>query len=189
MIYYISDLHLADERIFKLCRRPFSSLAEYETKLIDNWNSKVTENDDVYVLGDLATGSAEIIKRFFSKVRGRKHLIVGNHDEEYLNEYILTESFVGVDRLRYINDVGRKVCVCHYPIMDWFSGNEIICHVYGHIHNKNSENSGYMYEQISNYYKDKPAFNASVDVTNFEPVTLDELIALKEDKQHETYLN
>lgn len=183
MNYYISDLHIGDKKIFELCNRPFKSLEEYENYLIKSWNSKVTENDDVYVLGDLANGSPKAVKEFFSKVRGRKHLILGNHDENYVTEYSSTNSFVSIQRLRYIDDNGRKVCVCHYPLMDWFSGNELIYHVYGHIHNKNASNNGYMYQQIEDYYSDKPAFNASVDVTNFEPVTLDELITLKGGKQ------
>lgn len=188
MNFYISDLHLGDERIFKLCKRPFSSLEEMENHIIKRWNEKVSEDDDIYVLGDLANGSASKIKEFFSKVKGRKHLIVGNHDEEYLTEYFLTQSFVGIDRLRYLNDEGRKVCVCHYPLLDWFSGNEIVYHVYGHIHNK-TEANGQMYADIKGYYDNKPAFNASVDVIGFEPVTLDELIELKEGNVDDSHIN
>ena len=46
-------------------------------------------------------------------------------------------------------------------------------HVYGHIHNKNISN-------IKNYYKDKLAFNASADVIGHIPMSLDELIKIKE---------
>ena len=189
MIYYISDLHLGDQRIFNLSKRPLSSLDGYENCLIEKWNQKVNEDDDVYILGDLANGDAKKVRNFFSKTKGRKHLILGNHDEDYLAEYSLTKSFVSINRLDYIIDDGRKVCICHYPLLDWFSGNEIIYHVFGHIHNKNAANSGYMYKQIKDYYSDKPAFNASVDVINFEPVTLNELIKLKEENSNDSYIN
>lgn len=188
MKFYISDLHLGDKRVFELCKRPFSSLEEYEEELIKRWNSKVKDDDDVYVLGDLAEGSVEKVKNFFSRAKGRKHLIVGNHDEEFVAEYFLTQAFVGVERLEYIRDEGRLVCVCHYPILDWFSGNEIIYLVYGHIHNK-TEADGKMYDDIKRYYLDKPAFNASVDVINYEPVSLDELINIKGGKKHDTHIN
>ncbi len=188
MIFYISDLHLGDEVIFKLCKRPFSSLEEMENFIIKQWNKKVSGDDDVYILGDLANGSSSKIKEFFSKVKGRKHLIVGNHDEKYMTEYSLTHSFVDIDRLRYVDDQGRKVCVCHYPLLDWFSGNETIYHVYGHIHNKTKAN-GQMYAEIKGYYDNKPAFNASVDVIGFEPVTLDELIKIKEGNTDDSYIN
>ena len=180
MIYYISDLHLGDERIMKLCSRPFLSTNELFETLVSKWNAKVTDSDDVYVLGDIANGSSDLVKTFFSRVKGRKHLIVGNHDEDFITDYFLTESFISIEGLKRINDGGRKVCLCHYPIMDWFSGDEKIYHVYGHIHNKNGENSGQMYRFMQAYYNYLPAYNASVDVTNFEPVTLDELIKLKE---------
>ena len=179
MIYYISDLHLGDERILKLCSRPFSSTNELFETLIKRWNAKVTDFDDVYVLGDIANGSSGLVKEFFSKVKGRKHLIVGNHDEDYMVDYSLTNSFVSISRLEYITDEERKVCLCHYPLMDWFFGGKIIYHVYGHIHNKNGDN-GDMYKLMQEYYNNLPAYNASVDVTNFEPVTLNELISLKE---------
>jgi len=35
------------------------------------------------------------------------------------------------------------------------------------------------YAQIKAYYSDKPAYNASVDVTGYILVTLDEMIELK----------
>ena len=181
MNFYISDLHLGDERVFELCRRPFSSLEKMEERIIKRWNEKVSDNDDVYILGDLVNGSSKKIDEFFSKVKGRKHLIVGNHDEKYLTEYSLTQFFIEIDRLKYLNDKGRKVCVCHYPLLDWFSGDEVVYHVYGHIHNKTKDN-GQMYADIEDYYNDKPAYNASVDVIGFEPVTLDELMKIKEEK-------
>lgn len=188
MNFYISDLHLGDERIFTLCHRPFTSLDEMETSLIQKWNNKVNDGDDIYVLGDLADGSAERIAAFFSKTKGKKHLIVGNHDEDFVKEYVSTRSFASIEHLAYVDDRGRKICVCHYPLMDWFSGRETIYHVYGHIHNKTEQN-GKMYADIKNYYADKPAFNASVDVIGFEPVTLDELIKIKEGEKHDTYIH
>ena len=188
MHFYISDLHLGDDRIFALCRRPFSSLEDMETNIVEKWNGKVTDNDDVYILGDLGNGSADIITRFFFKVKGRKHLIVGNHDEAFLREYSMTGLFDSIEHIAYINDNGRKVCLCHYPLMDWFSGHETIYQVYGHIHNKTEEN-GKMYADIRHYYTDKLAFNASVDVIGFEPVTLDELIKFKEGRKHDPYIH
>ena len=53
MIYYISDTHLGDMRVFNKCARPFASLEEMEKTIVDNWNKKVRKEDTVYVLGDL----------------------------------------------------------------------------------------------------------------------------------------
>ena len=188
MNFYISDLHLNDKRVFKLCGRPFNSLKEMEDFIIKRWNEKVSDNDDVYILGDLSDNSIKAIEQFLLKVKGKKHLIIGNHDVKYLKEEHLEQLFVDINGLLHLKDKGRKVCVCHYPLLDWLSGKEITYHIYGHIHNKTAAN-GKMYEDIKIYYSDKPAFNASVDVIGFEPVTLDELIKLKEENSNDSYIN
>ena len=188
MIFYISDLHLGDKRLFDYCKRPFASLKEMKESMISKWNKKVTPNDTVYILGDIANGSVEEVRDFFTCVNGKKHLVVGNHDEAYIDGYSKTGLFESIERIAFIQDDNRQVCLCHYPMMDWYTNSKAIYHVYGHIHNKTIKN-GQMYADIKNYYKDKNAFNASADVVGFEPVTLDELIALKEANKNDPYIN
>lgn len=188
MIYYIADIHLRDESIFIKCKRPYNDIFEYEKELNLRWNKKVTPFDTVYVLGDIALeGCTEAID-IFSKLNGHKHLIIGNHDEN-LSEYIKRSGlFDSVNFISLISDAGRKVCLCHYPLMDWMEFNRNGYHVYGHVHNKTAAN-GEAYHQIKEYYKDKLAFNCGVDVVGFEPVTLNELIKLKEANRNEPYIN
>ena len=181
MIYYISDLHLDDERVFGLCHRPFSSLKDMENELILKWNKKVKDEDEVYVLGDLSLKFNQSVCEFFNKTNGIKHLIVGNHDEDNLSEIINAKVFKNISHIKYIDDGDKRVCLCHYPIMDWQSGDRTIHHIYGHIHNKNKENGGDMYGKMKDFYKNLPAYNASVDVIEFEPKTIDELIKIKEE--------
>jgi len=175
MIYYIADLHLGDKRVFDLCGRNIS-IDDYNEKLIYNWNSKVKDTDVVYVLGDIAEYNYAL-KGFdiIAKLNGIKHLIVGNHDEDIiriigLNKFL--EYFETVKWLDKIDDNGREVFLSHYPTMDWWNSQYGSYHVYGHIHNKKLP-------EITSYYKDKLAFNASSDVINHTPVRLDELITLK----------
>lgn len=49
--------------------------------------------------------------------------------------------------------------------------------------------NGKAYAEIKQYYLDKPAYNCGVDVTNYEPVTLDEMIRLKELNKDGPYIN
>lgn len=85
-------------------------------------------------------------------------------------------------------DKGRKVCICHYPLMDWMEFNREGILVYGHIHNKTAKN-GRAYGMMKDYYSNLPAYNCGVDVCGFEPKTLDELIELKEVNKNEPYIN
>ena len=47
--FVTSDLHLGHENIIKYCRRPFSSAAEMDGVLINNWNRVVKETEEVTV--------------------------------------------------------------------------------------------------------------------------------------------
>lgn len=187
-IYYISDTHLGDQRVFNKCSRPFKDLDELERTVVRNWNAKVKEDDVVYVLGDIAEDDYIRAIDVYKNLNGHKHLIVGNHDLKRLNDIETSGVFESVKFMDLIEDNGRKVCICHYPVMDWMEFSRGGYLVYGHIHNKTEKND-IAYKQMKEYFKDKLAFNAGVDVTNFEPVTLDEMIRLKEMNKDEPYIN
>jgi len=53
MIYFTADHHFGHANIIRHCSRPFSSVAEMDASLLENWNSCVGQNDTVYILGDL----------------------------------------------------------------------------------------------------------------------------------------
>lgn len=188
MIFYVADTHFRDEKIFNKCNRPFANLIEYENVLINRWNSKVKNSDTVYVLGDLVLDGCVEALDVFVKLNGHKHLLIGNHDEGLLETIRQKGLFETIDFIKVMQDGDKKVCVCHYPLMDWIEFNRNGYHVYGHIHNKTIQN-GVAYQQIKEYFIDKPAYNCSVDITQYEPVTLDEMIRLKEVNRNEAYIN
>ncbi len=188
MIYYISDTHLGDQKVFNKCSRPFSGLEELEKEIVLRWNAKVKKDDIVYVLGDIAEDDYVRAIEIYRGLNGHKHLIVGNHDLKMLDLIKESGVFESIEFMKLIDDGGKKVFLCHYPVMDWMEFNRGGYHVYGHIHNKTEKND-IAYVQIKQYFKDKPSFNAGVDVTNYEPVTLDEMIKLKEINKDEPYIN
>ena len=187
MIYYISDIHFRDQKIFDKCVRPFQSLEEMEREIIEKWNRKVNNNDLVYILGDISKDDDASTLEIFKKLKGHKHLIVGNHDHLILDEIQKSNIFETVKFIDLIYDKDRKVCICHYPIMDWMEFNRNGILVYGHVHNK-TEINGYAYKLMKEYYKDLKAYNCGVDVNNFEPNSLDELIQLKEENKDGPYI-
>lgn len=168
MNFYIADPHFGHERIIGLCDRPFADVAEMDRFLIDSWNTRVTNDDDVYIVGDFTFGSITPVSKYLNALNGRKHLIVGNHDSKWMNDVCLEEHFESLEHLQYINDNGNKVVLCHYPLMTWPSFHSYM--VYGHIHgHKDSD----FWPLLATYEK---ALNAGVEVNNYQPVTLDELI-------------
>ena len=188
MIFYISDTHFRDQAIFDKCKRPFNSLLEMEETIIEKWNRKVSKNDIVYVLGDISKDDDPSSIELFKKLNGMKHLIVGNHDQLILEQIKKSNVFKTIKFIDLIIDNDRKVCVCHYPLMDWMEFNRQGILVYGHIHNKTAKN-GNAYKLMKEFYRDLPAYNCGVDVCEFEPKTLDELIHLKEANKNEPYIN
>lgn len=187
MIYYIADTHLRDQRIFDKCARPFNSLEEMEETLVQNWNKKVKDDDTVYVLGDIGKDDDKDVVNIFKLLKGEKHLIIGNHDHEVLDDIKSSNVFRTVSFIEVIMDKDRKVCICHYPIMDWMEFNRQGMFVFGHVHNKTQKN-GDAYREIKEYYMNKPAYNCGVDITGFQPMTLDELKELKEANKNEPYI-
>ena len=53
MNFYIGDPHLGHEAIIRLCNRPFADVDEMDDAIISNWNSRVTNGDTVFILGDM----------------------------------------------------------------------------------------------------------------------------------------
>lgn len=138
MIYYTSDLHFGHKNIIKYENRPFMNIEEMEYVLIHNWNDKVKSNEDhIYVLGDFAFKGSNLsvdkINNIVEELKGRKHLIIGNHDQ-FINsihfkerlweevvpykEIIDKSDKIIMDNKRNIIE-NRNIILFHYPIENW----------------------------------------------------------------------
>ena len=53
--FFIADTHFGHSEIMNYENRPFSSVEEMDNTIISNWNSVVSDNDKVFVLGDLSS--------------------------------------------------------------------------------------------------------------------------------------
>ena len=82
MIYVTSDLHLNHQRDFIYAARGYETIEEMNKDLIYKYNSVVTDEDEVYILGDLCLGGADsLIDNFkmLSQLNGKIHIVLGNH--------------------------------------------------------------------------------------------------------------
>ena len=78
MIFYTADLHFHYEPF--LPSRPFDTVENMDRQLIHRWNEAVSEEDTVYVVGDVGYNRGLVPGDALSRLRGHKHLIRGNHD-------------------------------------------------------------------------------------------------------------
>lgn len=171
MIYYIADTHFGDERVMCLAHRPFKTVEEMNEIMINNWNRKVKQNDHVYIVGDVAFSDFDA-QSVLCRLNGAKHLIVGNHDSG-LSQKVL-DMFDSISMIKKIEDNGKSVVLCHYPLLSYENSIYGGYQVFGHIHNNPNDLAYTLQNQLPN------SLHAGVDVNCFEPKTLDELIEIKE---------
>ena len=169
MIYFIADPHFGHTNILKFSNRPFKTIDEHDESLMKAWNHRVGNNDIIYILGDLTMSKdGEYANKLLSKLNGRKILIKGNH-ESYLNDPKFDKSNYELitDYLTF-NYQKTKFVLFHYPILEWdgFFGRSL--HLYGHVHNTRLD---YFQSTLP-----RRAINVGVDLFNYAPVSIDELI-------------
>ena len=116
-IFFISDTHFGHENVLKFGRQ-FSSIEEMNETLIRNWNERVSGNDTVYILGDMFFRAADV-EGVLSRLKGKKHLILGNHDGSWINKVDLSQYFQSVSNMLEISDGQRGMTLCHYPLLTW----------------------------------------------------------------------
>lgn len=120
MNYYIADTHFGHDNVIRFDNRPFANIEDMDRIMIANWNSMVTDADDVYIIGDFVYRSGKSVSWYCNQLHGRKHLILGNHDK-------LTDEdrkcFISIDKMLHITDGRNQICACHfsYSRMEWIS--------------------------------------------------------------------
>ena len=169
MTYFTADLHLGHEGIIRFCNRPFDSVSEMDKALILNWNSRVTARDDIYILGDLFHKNKENAEDILKRLKGRKHLVIGNHDG-WLKNIDAGKYFVEVDKMIELKMDGIEMALCHYPLLSWPHMHQGGYCIFGHIHN-NKEEAGWPFIQANPLL-----LNAGVDINGFYPVPFSELV-------------
>lgn len=169
MNYYVSDLHFGHANVIRHDNRPFADLEEMDRIMLERWNEAVGEDDDVYVVGDFCYRSGKTADWYLRRLKGRKHLVVGNHDWLTLRNAKAMAMFASVDRLLEIEDAGRAVVLCHYPLAEWRNSRRGAWHVHGHIHTRRNATWAFMHTLPR-------ALNAAAALNGYAPVPFDRLV-------------
>lgn len=169
MTFFTSDLHLGHSKDFVYKARGFNTIEEHDAAIINNINSMVAADDELWILGDLMLGNNESGLAHLRNINCQHiHIIYGNHDTD--NRIVLYGTLPNVichgfaDRIRH----GKKwFMLSHYP-MNIDNGNDRtpVFNLYGHTHQVSAFAS-------PNTFKN---YNVGVDAHNNYPVSIDTII-------------
>lgn len=198
MRYYIADCHFGHEKVRVLDGRPFETLEEMDSHMIERWNEKVRKKkDEVVILGDFCMGKGERVNEILSQLNGKKYLITGNHDTMFLRDKRFdTSLFEWIKPYAEMHDNNRKVVLCHYPIICYngqYHGKTAYM-LYGHVHNtKDYQNVQHFVAQTrcATYGEENTSIpcnmiNCFTVFSDYMPLSLDEWIVIEEEKQQAT---
>lgn len=126
MVYFTSDWHLSHKNISNF-REYVSSPEENEKLLVEAWEKTIKKQDLVWCLGDMAFDKRGL--DVIGNLKGRKRLLIGNHDLETTStdQLAVFEEIHGV--IRY-----KKLWLSHCPIHPQ-EMRRCVGNVAGHTHN------------------------------------------------------
>ena len=176
-VWFTSDTHFGSERTLELSKRPFHSVKEMDESLIENWNSKVSDDDIVFHLGDF--GNYEVSK----KLKGKINLLYGNYErKDNLLDIEKCGRFSTIDTIESllftvnINDKGLPIdlILVHEPTNALDARNSLLptdMILFGHIHGR----------QTFKKFPSKECFgmDVGVDAHHFYPISLDDVLFYK----------
>ena len=123
-VFITSDLHFMHQNIVQYTERHerWDATEEMTEGLIANWNSVVTPDDTVWVIGDVVMGKIAESLPLVSELNGHKFLCLGNHDRphpcnkkagEWFARYEEHFEWIGIHAEF---EIGRTpVELCHFP--------------------------------------------------------------------------
>lgn len=133
--FFTSDTHFGHAHQVRKGGRPFRDAAAMDAALIERWNDVVRPEDDVWHLGDFSCLQGERLEAVFRALNGRKHLVVGNHDD--INPAVLDLPWAAPPEKHLLLTLGDEdVFLCHYPVVSWPRKRNGAIHLHGHMHGR-----------------------------------------------------
>lgn len=166
MIYFTSDLHLCHNKDFIYEPRGFKSVLEMNEAILKNFTDTLTDEDELYILGDVMLNDNDAGVRYLKQIPGIKHIILGNHDTTARME--LYKQIPQTDVVGYSTMFKYKkfqVLLSHYPTM---TGNNdsygVVYNLSGHTHSK---------DKFQNWQYG--VYNVALDAHDCKPVSLEQI--------------
>lgn len=182
-VFFTGDLHFGHENVLAFDKRPFQTIEEMDEELIRRWNNKVGKGDLTYVLGDMIwktrnDDAPSLIKR----LNGQIILIKGNHDR-FLHNAKAKDALAGIKDYDDIcvtlgDGTTKRVILSHY-FTPMYNGHRYqAIHLHAHSHFTDEADFEVDFANYLNSIGCKnEIYNVGCMYWNYEPVTLDEIIA------------
>lgn len=118
-IYLTSDLHFCHDKDFIYEPRGFKCVEDMNETIVKNWNGLITEDDDVYILGDCMLNNNAKGMNLLESLNGRLHIITGNHDTNMrIKLYATAKNVVSIDTCATMLKYKKyNFYLSHYPTM------------------------------------------------------------------------
>lgn len=156
--FVTSDLHFFHKNIVKYCpntRSHFTSIEEMNEYIVSEWNASVTNNDTVYILGDVSMGNQAQTVEIIKRLAGKKILVQGNHDTHLLKSEEFCSCFESIHQILNKKFSGNRVVMCHFPMLVWDQSARGSIMLHGHLHNSSSEFEHYRIRNVGYDYTGK----------------------------------
>lgn len=136
--YFTADQHFGHSRMLEI--RPFASTDEMDRYIIDAHNAVVKDADIVWMLGDFSAHQDSRTSQIFSQLKGRKRLILGNHDLDHSGNPRKGIAALAWDQApthyAEVKKDRERVILHHYAMRTWSASVHGSWHLYGHSHGR-----------------------------------------------------
>ena len=138
-VFFTADTHFGHAAARALYRRPFPSVAAMDEAMVARWNEVVGPGDEVWHLGDFVVGPrkgatvAEAASALLARLKGRKHLVIGNNDPPAV---AALPGWASAAHYAELEVDGAGAVLCHYAFRTWRNANRGWANLHGHSHGR-----------------------------------------------------
>ena len=171
-IYVTSNQQFGRPGAIKAYGRPFADVEEMNQYMISQWNSVVTPEDTVFVIGNFVW-DPETAERVARQLNGKIFVIPGEWDraikdittdDDFTDQFKVTYMAIGIKEVRALNSV-----LTYWPMVEWPKKNKGWISYFGYPNKK--------------YPSDhkKNIVNVACDYWDFKPVDIVKVNTLYKD--------
>lgn len=196
-VFFFSDIHASHEKDFILNPRGFKSASEGKEIIINNWNSKVSNEDICFLLGDTVVGAGQNSETVFDEILRRLnyrelYICPGNHfsgfKQKFESEFNSGNRMDIYQRLTFLVDGVRSVhmipnyyeifvnhvpvVLSHYPILSYNGLSRDALHIFGHTHAKLKES------RLGKEYLNGRVLEVTPESIGSSPISFSEVMVL-----------